>query len=260
MNKKTLTFCLVCVVLLVLANAVALFFLYYPSMKGRGAEPVAEPVAEAAVEEPSPEAVEPVVAVSDTVATIASPVVSPVASPAAVKVPEGPFQVKNSATGKMNSLSQNDDYSLSLKDETEATQWVMPFSGDICGRVATVDFYANGKLQFLFCSGSKLCLVDRLGRMVSGFPVVLGKEVLLGPDVYDFNNQRRYNIVVLNRDNTIDMYNLKGEKPQKWHSIAPKGQITGLPGYLEEGGKSYWTVPLADGSTAKYSFYGDIVY
>ena len=42
---------------------------------------------------------------------------------------------------------------------------------------------ANGKIQFCFCAGSSVYLIDRLGRFVSGFPVDLGKTVLLGPSV-----------------------------------------------------------------------------
>ena len=36
-----------------------------------------------------------------------------------------------------------------------------------CGAVATIDYYANGKLQFLFAAGSRLYLIDRLGAMVT---------------------------------------------------------------------------------------------
>ena len=59
-------------------------------------------------------------------------------------------------------------------------------------------------------------VIDRLGRYVSGFPIELGKEITLGPDVYDFSGARKYNIMVLHEDNTIQMYNLKGKKPESW--------------------------------------------
>lgn len=258
MDRKVVLICIVSVVILVFANAVAVFFLYRPTAASL---PMQEtPVSELESSEPAVSGMETSVEASaPETAEKDSAVVETVKQTVLVSVPEGPFQVKNSSTGKVNTLIQNDDFSLTLKDEKGASQWVMPFSGDLCGRVCNVDFYANGKLQFLFCSGNKLCLVDRLGRMVSGFPVILSKDVLLGPDVYDFSGARRYNIIVLNRDNSIDMYNLKGEKPQKWTSIAPAEKVAAMPEYIEVGAKSYWGVKTADGCTSVYSFYGEHV-
>lgn len=159
-----------------------------------------------------------------------------------VTVPEGPFKVMNSGTGKMNTFYQNSSMYLCLNDENGKGLWGIPFKTALCGRVCTVDYYANGKLQFLFASGSKLYLLDRLGRFVGGFPVELGKEVLLGPDAYDFTGTHGYSAVVLHKDNTIEMYDLHGRKPASWRTIkAPEG-IMGLPELLEAKGRRVWVV------------------
>ena len=174
----------------------------------------------------------------------------------AVLVPKGPFTVKNSATGKDNTLYQNDHLSICLKDETGKDQWGIPFKEPFCGRVQVIDYYANGRLQFLFAAGSKLYLLDRLGRFVNGFPVSLGKEVLLGPDVYDFSGAHGYKVMVLHKDNTLSLYNLHGQRPEGWSDIAPAEPVKGLPEYVKgEDGKHYWLVPTALG-TAVYGFYG----
>ena len=99
--------------------------------------------------------------------------------------------------------------------------------------------YANRKIQYLFICGSSLYLLDRLGHIVKGFPVQLSSEVLLGPDAYDFSGAGRYNIMVLNRDGSIDMYNLKGERPASWKSIRPEAAAIGLPELLEKGNRSW---------------------
>ena len=125
-----------------------------------------------------------------------------------VVVPKGPFEVRNSGTGKMNSFYQNSHLSLCLREDGKDL-WGIPFKEPLCGTAYNVDYYANGKLQIIFGAGSRIYLIDRLGRYVTGFPVDLKKEILLGPDVYDFNGAKRYNIMVLHKDNTIEMYNLK---------------------------------------------------
>lgn len=159
-----------------------------------------------------------------------------------VVIPQGPFEVRNSGTGKTNFFYQQDNLYLCLKEEGGKGLWGIPFDKKICGTTCNVDYYANGKIQFLFGAGSKIYLIDRLGRFVKGFPVDLGKEILIGPDVYDFNSTNKYNIMVLHKDKTIEMYNLKGQKPSSWKGIKSEETIKSLPERLILGDKSCWVV------------------
>ncbi len=182
-----------------------------------------------------------------------------------VAVPEGPFRVKNSGTGKMNLFYQNSHGSLCLQEEGGKGLWGVPFKGKLAGTAYNVDYYANGKLQIIFGAGSSIYVIDRLGRFVTGFPVDLGKEILVGPDLYDFNGTRAYNIMVLHKDNTIEMYNLKGKKPSSWKTITAPETIKALPERLEVGGSTFWVVRTAirtliypfSGGTAVTSFKGE---
>ena len=171
-----------------------------------------------------------------------------------VNVPSGPFQVMNSGTGKMNDFYQNSHLSLCLKQEGKDL-WGIPFKEKICGTVQTIDYFANGKLQILFGAGSKIYLLDRLGRFVSGFPIDLGKKILLGPDVYDFNGINKYSMLVLHDDKTIEMYNIKGNKPESWKGIRSTETIKSLPERITVGGKSFWVVRTSI-QTLIYPFVG----
>lgn len=172
-----------------------------------------------------------------------------------VNVPKGPFKVRNSHTGKMNTFYQNSARSICLRDENGKDLWGVPFGKSVCGTAHNVDYFANGKLQILFGAGSCLYVIDRLGRYVGGFPVDLGKEILVGPDVYDFSGAKRYNVMVLHKDNTIDMYNLKGRKPEQWKGITAQETIKGLPQRLTLSGKDFWIVRTSV-QTLIFPFYG----
>ncbi len=182
-----------------------------------------------------------------------------------IDVPEGPFTVKNSATGKNNTLVQNGNMTISLKDENGRGMWTVPFSEKLCGTVSDVDYFGNGKIQFLFGAGSKIHLLDRLGRFVRPFPVELGKKIVLGPAVFDFSGAKRYNILVLHDDNSIRMYNLQGRVPQGWRDITSEDTIVALPELLTSGQKSFWVVRTSRqtlvfpfmGGTALTDFSGD---
>ncbi|MBQ8499124.1 MAG: hypothetical protein IJ495_00355 [Bacteroidales bacterium] len=172
-----------------------------------------------------------------------------------VVIPAGPFKVKNSGTGKMNEFCQNSNLSLTLREEGKDL-WSIPFDSRICGRASTVDLYANGKLQIIFGAGSRIWVLDRLGRKVTGFPLDLKKEILLGPDVYDFAGKKKYNIMVLHKDNTIEMYNLQGTKPSAWKGIAVPGEtIKGLPERIDLSGSTFWIVRTSV-RTLVFPFYG----
>ncbi|MBO4625429.1 MAG: hypothetical protein J5646_08075 [Bacteroidales bacterium] len=159
-----------------------------------------------------------------------------------VTVPAGPFPVNNYFTGKTNSLYQNSSLSICLNDENGKGVWGIPFKETICGRVQNVDFYKNGKIQFLFAAGDKLYMLDRLGHWVNGFPVKLPKAVLLGPDVYDFTGIGGYSVMVLHKDNSLERYNLHGQKPDGWKGIKAPETVKNLPELLEVNGKHYWVV------------------
>lgn len=172
-----------------------------------------------------------------------------------VTVPSGPFQVKNSHTGKMNTFYQNAQKAICLRDETGKDLWGVPLGKSICGTAHNVDYYANGKLQILFGAGSSIYLIDRLGRYVTGFPLDLGTEISIGPDVYDFSGAKKYNIMVLHKDNTVQMYNLKGKKPEAWKGITSEETIKSLPERLTLGGKDFWIVRTSI-QTLIFPFYG----
>jgi len=159
-----------------------------------------------------------------------------------VVVPEGPWTVTNSGTGTKNTFYQNSQLSLCLKDEKGAGVWGIPFKKKIAGYVTDIDYYNNGKIQWLFAAGESLYLIDRLGRFVSGFPVNLRKEVRLGPSVYDFSGAHGYSVTVLHSDNTIARYNLHGQRPSGWKDIKVEETVKALPELLEVSGKNYWVV------------------
>lgn len=173
-----------------------------------------------------------------------------------VVVSKGPFDVKNARTGKTNQFYQSasNNY-LCLKDEAGKGSWGVPFDKPICGTAQSIDYLGNNKFQILFGAGTKLYLIDILGRFVADFSVDLGKEILLGPDVYDFSGSRKYNVMVLHKDNTIEMYNLKGERPASWSTIASADMIKGLPEKIDLGGTTFWIVRTAI-QTLIYPFNG----
>lgn len=159
-----------------------------------------------------------------------------------IVVPGGPWKVKNSGTGKTGVFYQNSHLSICLQDENGKDLWGIPFKYPLCGYVETIDYFNNGKLQYLFAADTRIYLIDRLGRFVGGFPVDLGKRIALGPKSYYFTGAKGYSVMVLHKDNTVGLYNLRGQMAASWKGITSKETIKSLPELIEGNGKKYWIV------------------
>lgn len=159
-----------------------------------------------------------------------------------VTVPEGPFPVKNFVDGSQNWLEQLDNYDLRLLGASRNPVWTVKFDAPVCGTVRQIDYLKNNKLQMLFGAGDKVWLLDRLGRKVGRFPISLGKEILLGPDVYDFNDDKNYTMMVLHTDNTLCQYDIDGKPIPGWNPVTLSERIMSLPEQVKIGDRIYWAV------------------
>ena len=160
-----------------------------------------------------------------------------------VAVPEGPFQIVAPKGGVVYTFYQNRYKSLCLRDENGKDLWGVPFDKTICGCATGVDFYSNGKCQIVFCAENKLYIIDKTGRYLPGYPISLSKDVLIGPGLYDCTGNGKYSLIVLHADNTLEMYDLRGNKSQAWKTISVEKQtIKALPTILEHGNKRYLVV------------------
>lgn len=159
-----------------------------------------------------------------------------------LEVSKGPYSVKDFRTGKQCTLIKNENGRLQYRDDKGKSLWTIPFEGDICGLVPQIDYLNNNKLQMLFASGSSLYLMTRLGGWVKPYPVDTGKDIVLGPAVYDLSADKNYIIFVLHSDNTIAMYDRNGKKVASWNDVTMPEPICALPEHLKVGSYNLWVV------------------
>jgi len=104
------------------------------------------------------------------------------------------FTVRNSATGKDNTLVQKEDNSIELIDHTGKSLWTVSLPERICGEPAQVDCFSNGKIQYMIVVGSLVHVFDRLGREVKGWPVNLSRKALSGPSETASKGKKYYTV------------------------------------------------------------------
>ena len=106
--------------------------------------------------------------------------------------------------------------------------WTIQFDEPLCGYVEQIDFFGNGKLQMLFAAGDKLYLLDRLGRIVGGFPVEFATPVVLGPKVTGLYDGV-YSIMVLDEKNRVAIYKVERNRLSPPTEIACGEFVKELP-------------------------------
>lgn len=104
--------------------------------------------------------------------------------------------VKNHDTDGFELLVQDAAHTLYLIDAGGKVLWQRILDGPIVGPVHQVDYYRNGKLQYLFTTRKSIQLIDRLGRDVENFPLTMAAEVTSGLAVFDYLNNGKFRMFV----------------------------------------------------------------
>ena len=128
-----------------------------------------------------------------------------------------PVIVKNHMTGDKEIFIQDENHSIYLISNKGNVIWKQKIDGPILGDVIQVDYYRNGKLQYLFNTSGKLYLTDRNGNMVEKFPVNFRSEATAGISLFDYDNSGEWRISVPTKDKNIYMYDKNGRVISGWN-------------------------------------------
>ncbi|MGZ2369001.1 DUF3352 domain-containing protein [Ancylomarina sp. YFZ004] len=128
-----------------------------------------------------------------------------------------PFLVKNHYTQEKEILVQDLSNQLYLINPASGRiLWKKPLSSSIVGDVSQVDLFRNNKLQYVFVTEDKLYLVDRNGKDVRNYPVLLRSKAVRGLSVFDYSKNRNYRFFVPGLDQKIYAYSKDGKILDGW--------------------------------------------
>ncbi|HKI90280.1 MAG TPA: hypothetical protein VKA38_14735, partial [Draconibacterium sp.] len=95
-------------------------------------------------------------------------------------------------------------------------RWTVPLPEPILSEIFQIDYFKNGKLQYLSNTKSKLYLIDRDGNNVAHFPVVLRSLATNGMSVFDYDNNHNYRYFVACEDKKVYAYDYTGNVVSGW--------------------------------------------
>lgn len=189
------------------------------------------------------------------------------------------YAVTNHYTHLSECLAQDADGKVCLIGADGMLLWKRAIDGNIVGPVSQIDFYANGKLQYLFATRQSLYVIDRLGNDVGAFPVRLPSSAVTGASAATYADGSPLRLFVGCQGGPA-LFGPDARQVEGWQPVKAEGQIEDVVRHFTCGGKdfivfhdkySYYfadrrgakrlsTQPLAPGTNSEMTVGGDASY
>ena len=127
-----------------------------------------------------------------------------------------PYLVKDHNTGNFNVVVFDKSANFYLVSTDGRILWKKRVDALPESPIYEVDYYKNGKIQYLFNSPDFIYLIDKNGDFVEGYPKKLNPSATNGLSLMDYNNNKDYRLVVAQADKRIYNYKINGKQVNGW--------------------------------------------
>jgi len=155
------------------------------------------------------------------------------------EVAGSPFLIKNHRNGKTNVLVFDRDNNMYLLDQMGRKQWQLSLVEAPMGEVHMVDYYRNGKFQYLFNTENYVYLVDLNGNYVADYPKKMVAPATGPLALLDYDGNGDLRLLIGLADNKIHNFDLKMAAVEGWEKVHAKAAVREPAQYLRNRGKDY---------------------
>ena len=147
-----------------------------------------------------------------------------------------PKVVRNHINNQREVIIQDDSLRVSLIGSTGSVLWQRRLSGKIVDEIQQIDYFKNGKLQYLMAYDSTLLLIDRNGDVVSGFPKKMSYKIDKF-NVIDYDKSKNYRFILADVRGNVFMYDKEGKNLEGWNPFFSNGRLATAPQHLRVRGR-----------------------
>jgi hypothetical protein len=134
---------------------------------------------------------------------------------------------------------QDEQHNLVQVSSSGRIRWSIPVSGPVMSDIHQIDFFKNGRFQYLFNTAGKIYLIDRNGNNVEGFPITLASPATNGVSVFDYDKNRNYRYFVACDDRKIHVFDHAGKPIKGWKFETTEKQVVTPVQHFKVEGKDY---------------------
>ncbi len=136
-------------------------------------------------------------------------------------------------------IFQDTQNTLHLISSSGKMRWSQNLPEPILGQIHQVDYFKNGKLQFLFNTKEKLYLIDRNGNDVKPFPVRLPANATNGVSIFDYDKNRNYRFFFAGEDRKVYALDNSAKIISGWKFGQTEHDVTTPVQHFKVDGKDY---------------------
>jgi hypothetical protein len=156
-------------------------------------------------------------------------------------------------------IVQDSAWNISLVSAQGKILWKIPAEGPIAGDVVQVDYFSNGKLQYLFATPGALHIIDRLGNYVKPYPLKVPETEIEFVSVVDYDHSKKYRFLVAGKDGKVWMYDKDGTNLEGWQPKSIGESLFASPRHYRIRGKDYIISVRDDGNVYLMNRRGEIL-
>jgi hypothetical protein len=156
-------------------------------------------------------------------------------------------------------LIQDSLNDISLLNMEGRVLWKMPLGDKITSNVEQIDFFSNGKLQYIFTTHDAIHIIDRLGNYVSPYPIRLPGKDIQQVSVVDYDRSKKYRFLVSENSGRLWMFDKSGENLDGWNPRDVGGALLNPPAHHRIKGKDYIIAIRKDGFVNLYNRRGEML-
>lgn len=169
----------------------------------------------------------------------------------------GPFLVKNHDTDGNNILVQDEFNTLYFLNAKGDIVWSQPLKEKIISQVFPIDYFKNGKWQYLFNTPNFIYLIDINGNPVADYPVQLNSEASNGLQVIDYDSNKEYRIFIACKNGEVYNYESNGRLLKGWKAENTRKEIVKPISHLIANKKDYLIFEASNGNIIMTDRKGD---
>src|SRR5258706_3850365 len=156
--------------------------------------------------------------------------------------------VRNHTNGSSELFAQDHANTVFLFSSKLKNLFKTKVDGPITTEINQIDFYKNEKLQYFFATEKSIYLIDRLGKMVQGFPRTwTGKNPIRFLTVLGYDNTKNYRFLISDTQGRMTLQDRQGQLVPEWRGVELSNELWVDPRPVRSRGKDYLFVITKEG-------------
>ncbi|HEX8037630.1 MAG TPA: hypothetical protein VF490_00705, partial [Chryseosolibacter sp.] len=169
------------------------------------------------------------------------------------------YAVKSHISRENEILIQDSLNDISLLSMDGKVLWKVPVGDPITSDIQQIDFFNNGKLQYIFSTHDAIHIIDRLGNYVAPFPLYLKGKNIEYLSVVDYDRSKKYRFLVCERDGKLWMFDKSGTNLEGWMPRNAGAPLLTAPMHHRIKGKDFILSIRKDGFVNLYNRRGEML-